>query len=191
MKKGFRVAPQPSKNEAMNELKAEFANLQMAGRVSQMMVQQLMQSLKNVSEDLSASINQLYELQYKYNALSKHLNVDEKAVANIANAQRLLDFNEAAAKQDIQDNLGAADVVSAESTIVITSTAADEKGIFRSRLKLSESGVPDLIKGLEGKRVGDKITVTLNNVLHEVELLDIKNPQYVAEEAAPTTETIQ
>lgn len=191
MKKGFRVAPQPSKHEAMNELKAEFANLQMAGRVSQMMVQQLMQSLKNVSEDLSASINQLYELQYKYNALSKHLNVDEKAVASIANAQRLLDFNEAAAKQDIQDNLGAADTVSAESTIVITSTAADEKGIFRSRLKLSESGVPDLIKGLEGKRVGDKITVTLNNVLHEVELLDIKNPQYVAEEAAPTTETIQ
>ena len=34
MKKGFRVAPQPSKHEAMNELKAEFANLQMAGRVS-------------------------------------------------------------------------------------------------------------------------------------------------------------
>lgn len=183
MKKGFRVPPQGSKNEQMAELKTELANLQMAGRISQMMTQQLMQSVKAMSEDLGSALNQLYELQYKYNAVSKLLKLDETALNELANAQRLVDFNDAAAKQDAKDGLVAAEVVSAESTVVITSTASDEKGadrgIFRSRLKLSESGVPGLIQALEGKKVGDRVTVTLNQLEHQVELLAIANPTVV------------
>lgn len=178
--KGFRVPPQPSKKEAVDQLKTEIANLQMAGRISQMMTQQLMQSVKSMSDDLGATLNQLYELQYKYNALAKHLNVDENALNELANKQRLVDFEEAASKQDVKENLVSADVISSESTIVITSVAKDEKGgdkgIFRSRLKLSESGVPDMISGLEGKKVGDKVAVKLNGLDHEVEVLAIRNP---------------
>ncbi|MDF0679189.1 MAG: hypothetical protein P0107_09195, partial [Nitrosomonas sp.] len=132
------------------------------------------------SEDLSYSLNQQYELQYKYTALQKHLNLDAEALNKIANEQRLADFDEASAKQDKKDNLTAATTVSADSTVTITSIAKDEagndRGIFRSRLKLSESGAPDLIKGLEGKSVGDRVTVTLNGVSHDVELLAIRNP---------------
>ena len=185
--KGFRVAPQPTKKQAESELKTELANLQMAGRISQMMTQQLMQSVKSMSDDLGAALNQLYELQYKYNAVTKHLGLDEKALNELANQQRLVDFNDAAAKQDTKDGLVAADTVEADSTVVITSTATDEqgndRGIFRSRLKLSESGVPDLISGLAGKKVGDKVQAKLNGQDHTVEVLAIRKP--TATEAQP------
>lgn len=185
--KGFRVPPQGSKKDQLSELKTELANLQMAGRISQMLTQQMMQSVKAMSDDLGAALNQLYELQYKYNAVSQHLKLDEKVLNDIANQQRLVDFNDAAAKQDVKDGLVAADTVGADSTVVITSTATDEqgkdRGIFRSRLKLSESGVPDLISGLAGKKVGDKVTATLNGISHQVELLAVLNPAPV--EAQP------
>ena len=185
--KGFRVPPQGSKKDQLSSLKTELANLQMAGRVSQMMVQQLMQNLKSMSDDLGSALNQLYEVQYKYNALEKHLNLDKEALTKIANEQRLVDFNEASVKADVRENLVASDTIESESTITITSVAKDEqgndRGIFRSRLKLSDSGVPDLITGLAGKKAGDKVNVKLNGIDHEVEVLQVRNPAPV--EAAP------
>ena len=155
----------------------------MAGRVSQMMIQQLLTNIKSRSEDLGYALNQVSELQYKQSALQKHLNCDAAALDKIANEQRLVDFDKASAKQDSQDNLTTAEVVSADSTITLTSEAKDEagndRGIFRSRIKLSESGSPDLIAQLTGKTVGTKVQVKLNGVDHTVELLAIRNPTQV------------
>lgn len=181
--KGFRTQPQGSKKDQFNELKTELSNLQMAGRISQMMTQQLMESVKGMSEDLGSTLNQLYELQYKYTAIQKHLNLDVNTLNKLANEQRLIDFNEASAKQDAKDGLVVADTVSADSVITITSVATDDqgndRGIFRSRLKLSESGVPDLITALTDKKVGAQVVVKLNGVEHTVELLTIRNPMTV------------
>lgn len=178
-KNGFRVPPAPTKNEEMRNIKTELQNLQMAGRVSQMLTQRLMTTLQNMSQDLGSALNQLYELQYKYSAMQKHLNLPVEALNDLANQQRLLDFNEGSAKQDIKDNLVVADEVSGDSTVTLTSVAKDadgnDRGIFRSRLKLSESGAPDLITALVGKKVGDKVNVKLNDVDHEIELLTIRN----------------
>lgn len=186
--KGFRVPPAPTKNEKMRSMETEMENLQMAGRVSQMMIQQLLQNVKTMGDDLSMALNQLYELQYKYSALQQYLNVDSLSLAKIANELRLQDFNEAAAKADLKDGLTSSDVATKDSTITITSIAADsegkERGIFRSRIKLSESGVPELISALEGKRVGDVVKVQLNGLEHQVELLSIKDGQ-------PTQEAVQ
>jgi len=183
--KGFRVPAQASKKEQFRELETELKNMQMASRISQMMTQQLMQSVKTMSEDLGSALNQLYILQYKYSALQKHLNIAPEVLNEIQNQQRLVDFNEAAAKADTKDALLVADVVSADSTVTITSTAKDAEGndvgLFRSRLKLSESGVPELITSLTGQKVGTKVSVTLNNILHEVELLSIRNPSQATE----------
>jgi hypothetical protein len=177
--KGFRVPPQGSNKDKFGALDTELKNLQMAGRVSQMMVQQLMQNLKSMGDDLGSALNQLYELQYKYTALQKYLNCDVTTLDKIANDQRLVDFNEAAIKADQRDNLTSSDEATADSTVTFTSVAKDDagndKGIFRSRIKLSESGVPDLISGLTGKKVGDKVQVKLNGLDHEIELLAIKN----------------
>lgn len=187
-KNGFRVPAQGSKKEQMNELKVELANLQMAGRVSQMMVQKLMENLRNMQSDLGFALNQLQDLQYKHNAAMKLLKVSDAELEAVANETRLVDFNESAAKSDVKENLVVADVVGQDSTVTITSESKDEAGndagIFRSRIKLSESGVPDLITQLTGKKVGDKVTVKLNGMDHNVELLAIRNPVVVAQEAA-------
>jgi hypothetical protein len=138
-----------------------------------------------MSNDLGSTLNQLYEAQYELLAIKKSLNLDPAELTKIANAQRLLDFNEASAKQDIKDNLIPSDVAGADSIITITSVATDEqgadKGFFRSRLKLSESGVPDLIANLVGKKVGDKVSVKLNGLDHVIELLDIRKSAAVEE----------
>lgn len=185
--KGFRVPPQKSKGEELAALKTELANLQMAGRIAQMMTQQLMQSVQSMSNDLGSTLNQLYEAQYQLSAIKTHLKLDPVELNKIANAQRLVDFDEASAKQDVKEDLVASDVVEEDSTITITSVATDEsgndRGIFRSRLKLAESGVPDLITGLAGKKAGDKVNVKLNGFDHVVELLAVRKPAVV--QAAP------
>lgn len=191
MANGFRVPPQATKNEQLRQIDVELKNQAMANQISQMMVKQLMQSVKSMSDDLGFALNQLNDLQYKNTALIKHFNVSTETLDKLANEQRLLDFNEAAEKADAKESLVVADVASGESTVTITSTAKDEsgndRGIFRSRIKLVESGSPDLIAALTGKKAGDKVQVKLNGVDHEVELLAIRNSSLVA----ATTETVQ
>jgi hypothetical protein len=181
--KGFRTAPTPNKAK-VNSLETEMQNLQMAVRMSQMMVQQLLENNKILSNDLGNAFTQLYELQYKYSALQKSLNLDIKVLNDLANEQRLKDFEDAAFKADERENLVSTDVVGTDSTIVITSVAQDsdgnDKGIFRSRLKLAECGVPDLITKLTDKSKGEKVQISLNGIEHTVELLSIKNPVAVA-----------
>lgn len=192
--KGFRIPPQPSKKAAQQKTQTELANLQMAGRISQMMTQQLMQNVKSMSEDLNTALNQLMDVQYKLSAVIKAANIDTVQLESIANQQRLLDFNAAAANSNIKENLVEADKIGEDSTVTITSVAQDEKGvdsgIFRSRIKLSESGVPDLIASLQGKVVGDRVSTKLNGLEHLVEVLSIYNPNLVPV-AAPEAPVVQ
>lgn len=180
MKNGFRTPP---KKDLQRQLSTEVENTSMAVRITQMMVQQLLENNKSMQTDLSQAIGQLTELQYKVLALQDILNVDLKQMADIVNGRRLNDFNDAATRQDAKENLKEAESVTTDSTVIITSTAKDDSGIFRSRLKLAECGVPTLIEGLQGKQVGTKVAVQLNGIDHEVELLAIREPTKTAQES--------
>lgn len=175
-RKGFRTQPMDSKKEQMRTMQTELSNMQTAMRITQMMMQQLLQSNKAMSEDLGRSLNQLYELQYKFLAVQTALNLDAKQLDEIANTRRAADFDEAAAKENAKMNMTPGDVVQENSTVVLTSTTpslAEDKGIFRSRVKLSEAGVPALTTALLGKKVGDVVPVMLNDVEHMVTVLSI------------------
>lgn len=191
-RKGFRTQPLDSKKEQMRTLQTEMSNMQTATRITQMMLQQLLQNNKTMSEDLGRSLNQLYELQYKVMAVQKALNLDPKQLDEIANKQRSMDFDEAAAKEDAKMGMLDGDMVGENSTVVLTSTTeGEDKGIFRSRVKLSEAGVPALTTALMGKKVGEKAKVMLNDVEHTVEVLSIKEDPAVPMEAAATETTAQ
>jgi len=177
MRAGFRQQAQPSKKDMLRSLQTEVANLQMAGRISQMMTQQLLQNTKNIGEDLGRAMSLISELQYKLLAVQKVSNLDIAALGVVADELRLKDFEEASNNEDTKDGFTNADVVGPDSTVILTSTTENGQGIFRSRIKLAECGVPDLIKGLDGKAVGEKVEVSLNSVQHTVELLGIRNPQ--------------
>jgi len=176
--KGFR---QPNKQEQLKAVATELNNTQTAASITQRMVQQLMINMKRMSDDMGNAFNQLYELQYKYIALQKALNVDVVTLDKIANEQRLIDFNSGVANENTKEGLVFSNVVTDNSVITITSLAKDNTGkdcgIFRSRLKLAECGVPELIRALTGQQVGVKVVVKLNSVDHEVELLSISDPE--------------
>lgn len=177
MQRGVKLDPKPTKAEQLEALDKELKNLQMAGRVTQMMVQQMMQNMQNLSQDLGKAFGTINEMQYKILAMQSVGNFDMAAMAKKAEELRLNDFIEASDAEDKAGNFTIGEKVQSDSTVIITSTTAGENaGIFRSRIKLAECGVPALIQGLAGQAVGAKVECKLNGADHVVELLAIRNP---------------
>jgi hypothetical protein len=181
MQNGFRVPAQASKKEKVRSLETEVQNLKTSIQITQMMTKQLMDNIQGMANDLQNAMNQMYEMQYKYTAIKENLNLDSTVLDGIANGHRLTDFEAASILADKKENLEQADTATEDSTVTITSVASSaegkDMGIFRSRLKLIDCGVPALITELTGKTVGDRVTVQLNNLDHLVELLAIRNPK--------------
>lgn len=176
-KRGVKLEPQLSKAESIQKMDVELKNLQMAGQVTQMMVKNLMTNLQNMSKDLGKAFNIINELQYKILAMQGVGNFDMAALNAKADELRLNDFIEASDAEDVSGGFTVGDKVEDSSVVILTSTTqAAEGGLFRSRIKLAECGVPALIEGLKGQPVGTKVKCVLNGTEHEVELLGIRNP---------------
>lgn len=176
LQRGVKQEPKLNKTETLMSMDKELKNLQMAGRVSQMMTQQLMQNLQNLGQDMGKAFKIINELQYKLLAMQATGNFDPAVLAAKADELRLNDFIEASDAEDKAGSFTVGDVVKDDSTVIITSTAGTSEGIFRSRIKLAECGVPALIRDLSGKSIGTKVTCQLNGEEHVVELLGVRNP---------------
>jgi len=176
MQRGVKQEPKLNKTEMIQSMDKELKNLQMAGRVTQMMVQQVMQNMQNLSQDLGKAFGIINEMQYKVLAMQSVGNFDMAAMAVKADELRLNDFIETSDAEDKAGNFTIGDKVQDDSTVIITSTSGENAGIFRSRIKLAECGVPALTKGLAGQPVGTKVTCKLNGAEHVVELLAVRNP---------------
>jgi len=188
LQRGVKQEPKLNKTETVLSMDKELKNLQMAGRVSQMMTQRLMQNMQNLGQDLGKAFKVITELQYKILAMQSVGGFDAAAMTAKADELRLNDFMEAAAAEDKAGNFTVGDVVQEDSTVIITSTTAAGEGIFRSRIKLADCGVPALIRDLAGQAIGTKVTCQLNGEDHVVELLGIRNPP-PAVEVVPVAET--
>ncbi len=176
LQRGVKQEPKLNKTEMIVSMDKELKNLQMAGRVSQMMTQQLMQNLQNLGQDMGKAFKIINELQYKILAMQSVGSFDAAALVVKADELRLNDFIEASDAEDKTGNFTLGDVVQDDSTVIITSTTSAGEGIFRSRIKLAECGVPALIRDLSGKSIGTKVACQLNGEDHTVELLGIRNP---------------
>lgn len=178
MSNGLRQRPQPSTKDKFRELDVELKNTQMASRFTQMMVQQMIQNSKSMGEDIGRLFQLCNELQYKFLALQEVTGASVDQLAEVAARLRLKDFEEASSKEDQVKGFTVIDAVEDDSTVILTSTTKEtpDQGIFRSRVRLSETGSPELIQGLTGKGVGTKVVAKLNGVEHEVELLGIRKP---------------
>ena len=181
---GFRQKAAGNKKQQTKELEATVKNLTMAVRVMQIMNQQLTTSYQNIQNDMTRLMGVLNNLQYKSNAMQAMLNVDEAALNAKADAIKLEDYNKASDKEDAEKGLSVADVIVDDSIVIVTSTCEDkDKEIFRSKFKLNEAGVPDLQEKLVGKKVGDKVEVSLNGLTHTIEVLGIRTAPPVVTEA--------
>lgn len=188
---GFRQQPVGSRKEKLRSMEAELKNSQMAQRIAQMMTQQLMKSQQSMQEDLTRALGLINELQYKILAVQGAANLDPAKLTAVADELRLKDFNEASDKEDAEQGYAVGTTVDADSVVILTSTTDTlDKGIFRSKIKLADCGVPDLVKAFEGREVGAKAIVSLNGVDHTVELLGIRQPPK-AESVPQTQEQVE
>jgi len=188
----FRPPQTPNTKDKFKQVQVELQNLSMASRVSQMMVQRLLQNDQGISADISKLFQLVTELQYKVLGLQEYLGVDAVKLGELTNNLRLRDFNDASDKEDLQGHFTAIDTVEDDSTVILTShTAVEEQSIFRSRIKLADTGSPELIQALIGKPVGTKVTVNLNGAPHEVELLAVRRPVREEKSAEATSQEQQ
>lgn len=186
--KGQRLATQSTKKEKFRAMETQVQNLEMALRINQMMVQQLMQRVKDLGNNVGQNVGQLGELRYRLLAYQQLANLPLDQVNTIAAELRLKDFNEFSDKENEKEGYTPGTTVNEDSIVIVTSTTDEpnDAGIFRSKLKLAECGVPDLIKAFSGREVGAKAIVELNGISHTVELLSIfQPPKVVAVESTP------
>jgi sporulation protein YlmC with PRC-barrel domain len=172
---GFR---EKSKGERFEALEQQVEQLAQAVRISQMLIQQFMQSNRSMQSDLGRTVGVMNDLQYRLLAYQEVSGVDIEALKAKADELRLKDYNEASDKEDAEKGLIPADTVeSVNDYVVISSTTpgeAQDKGIFRSKFRISESGIAELMTGLIGKKVGETLEVKLADLNHVVEVLAIR-----------------
>lgn len=196
----MKLAPETGKapasqkpNDRIEKLEKEVANLNMAIRISQMLLKQLMEQMQPVQQELRATTGMVNDFQYRTLALQSTLGVDLVALKTKADELKLNDWNQASDKDDEANGFTKADTAtSSEDTVIISSVVAgkDDAGIFRSKVVLGQTGNQQLVEGLLNKAVGTVVDVKIGEDVHTVTLLAVRvAPVAVVE--APTTEETQ
>ena len=165
-------------DQEVESLKKHLENLNMAMRINQAMMKQIMENTVSLGSETKNLTGMLNDFQYRFLATQKFLSVNTDMVAEIADTMKLVDWNEASKKDDAENGFQESDTVTdASCVVIISSKTPDEeqdKGIFRSKVLLGETGSKDLIDTLVGKKVGDVVEVQLNGMKHVVTLLGVR-----------------
>ncbi len=167
-----------SKGQRFESVEQQVEQLTQAVRISQMLIQQFMQSSRAMQTDLGRVVGMVNDLQYRLLAQQTLSGVDIEALKTEADRLRLKDYQEASVKEDEEKGLVLVDTVeTVNDFVMITSTTpleTPDQGIFRSKFRLSESGNGDLMTNLIGKKAGDKVIILLGEVQHNVEVLEVR-----------------
>ena len=180
-----------SKGQRALETESGLKQLQMATRVSQMLIQQMGQSVQSMSKDMNELTARQRELQYKVLAIQELTGVNADTVTERAETLQVKDFEEASAKEDAAAGATDADTVTEDSVVVLTSKVAVGGGILRTRLNVAEVGFPQLKQDLLGKKVGDTFTADVNGTTHSITLLGIKTLPAKAQDVGQPGQTTQ
>jgi hypothetical protein len=188
MSKG-RPPARLTKIEKHDKMVKQLEQLSMAMRLNQMMIQQLGKNNESLRNELSNATSMLNDFQYRLLAVQQLNNLDPKKLQDVADALKIDDFNKECVRKDLNDKAEIVNTIeSSEDIVILTSStpgAEFDQGILRSRIKVSETNLPELIDLLVGKSVGDKVTATLNGVSHSIEILGVRRLPKVEEPVAP------
>ena len=164
-------------HERVMFLEKQVTNLEMALRVSQTLMQQLLQQFVPMRNDLQTNVGIVNDFQYRVLAIQKLLNIDPTQLSKESDAIKLVDWQASSDKADAQDGVVAtSEIKDKTDIIIITSTTPDEtedKGIFRSRARLEELN-PEFQTTLLGKKVNETAELSLNGLRHVVTLLGVR-----------------
>lgn len=160
--------PQPNKDV---ETLTAIVNL------NQMMIKRVNENLMFMADELQQVKQINTETQYRFLALMEYLNVDKDQLQVAIDAKRLSDFDAESKRMDELEGVTALNSIeSRDNLVVLTSTTPDEsedKGIFRSRIRINEMNQPELEASLIGKQVGEVVEAQLNGVRHLITILKV------------------
>ena len=173
-----------TKLQRHQELEKRVANLEMANRVSQMLLQQIGGSVSPMARDVGELAGRQRELQYRVLAVQELLALNADDIVKRSEALQVKDFEETSAKEDAEKGYTVADVVTEDSVVILTSKVDGEGGILRSKLVLKEIGFPQLRADLTGKKVGDVVEADINGTKHQITVLGVRTVPAPTQEAA-------
>lgn len=180
-----------TKGERFEALEKRVQNVEMASRVSQMLLQQIGNSVSPMARDVGELAGRQREMQYRLLAIQELLSLNIDAINARSEALQTKDFDETSAKEDVDKGYTAGDVLTEDSIVIFTSKTPDEaedKGILRSKLLVKEIGFPALREDLIGKKVGDTIDTDVNGIRHSITVLGVRTTPVV--ESAPANEQV-
>lgn len=183
---GKRQPKQSGTKQKLKELETQLANSEMATRISQMMIKQMLDQFQALRRDVDNTMGILNDFQYRTQAMLQlgQFNIDE--LNKLAEEFKLKDYMKASDSEDeakgyTVDNDG---VVDEKSVVIITSTTNgdEDRGIFRSKFTMDECQTETLREQLLGKKVGDVVTEEINGDTHEITILELrKQPEEATE----------
>jgi hypothetical protein len=187
MSNGFRKAAAAPKRDKFKELDVAIKNCEMATRLTQMMVKQLLEQMQNSRLDIDNTMGMLNDFQYRTIAMLELSGIDKKLIDKRADELKLKDYNLASDKEDqakgyIDDAGG---VVGEDSVVTITSsTNGDEdRGIFRSKFPMSECLTPSIKEKIMGLKVGDSFEENIKGDTHKITIVALKKKAEIKGEA--------
>jgi hypothetical protein len=167
----------PNQLERIAALEKNAETVSMGVRVSQMLVQQMMGKVQELNEKLHVSTAMINDLQYRLLAVQKVSGLDLNSLQKEADRLKLEEWTKASDEDSASRGLlPAAEVASQNSVVVFTSTtpeSQEDKGIFRSKVKVLEIGSTEAAAAFYGKKPGDKFDIVLADTKHVVELLQV------------------
>jgi len=163
-----------TKGERQAQLERRVANLEMSTRVAQMLIQQIANNVSPMAKDLGELAGRQREMQYRILAAQELLALNADVLNKKAEELQIRDFSEASDKEDMEKGYTPQDEVKEDGIVIFTSKTPDEteeKGFLRSKLLVSEIGLPDLKAAFIGKKVGESFEADVNGVKHTITVL--------------------
>lgn len=178
MSNGFRKPAAGAKKDKFKELDVAVKNCEMATRLSQMLIKQLLDQLQNNRLDLDNTMGMLNDFQYRTLAMLELSGIDKTLIDKRSDELKLKDYVSASTREDAAKGYedDSAGVVNEDSVVTITSsTNGDEdRGIFRSKFPMSECLTPSIKDKIMGLKVGDSFEEKIKNDLHKITIVDLK-----------------
>lgn len=185
---GKRQPKQSSTKQKLKELETQLSNSEMATRISQMMIKQMLDQFQALRRDLDNTMGILNDFQYRTQAMLQLGNFDVGELNVLAEEFKLKDYMSASDAEDEAKGytLDPNGTIDEKSVVIITSTTNgdEDRGIFRSKFTMQECQTESLREQLLGKQVGDVVTEEINGDTHEITILGLRRQPEEATEGA-------
>jgi hypothetical protein len=184
---GQRQSKAKSSKDEIRELKVSLSNAEMATRISQMMLKQVLEQFQGLRRDMDNTMGIINDIQYRTIAMLDVGGVDKVALEAKAEQLKLIDYNNASDQEDLKKGyeLDNDSIINEKSIVIITSTTNgnEDKGIFRSKFAMNECSTESLRNKFIGAKVGDIFSEEINGEIHTITILGLRKTK-VEENAA-------